>query len=382
MKLNGNKALYRYLFITVAIFIAIGSLIISNILVKDLSKEERSKIEIWAKATKEAASDAESQNMSLILSIIEGNQTIPVILHDKKENLFTSVNIDLPQEKRQDFLRSKAIKFSRKHEPIMIKVEGFEQYVYYDDSYTLKRLQTYPYIQLGVMFIFLITSLMAVLNTKRMEQDRLWVGLTKETAHQLGTPISSLMAWTEYLRLKGIDNSIIENMEKDIDRLQMITDRFSKVGSAPDLEKENLNNIIKTTIGYLEARISKKITFNFNFPDTPLYANINEALFSWVIENLTKNAVDAMGGQGNITYYLSEKNQYIFIDIEDKGKGINKSKFKDIFSPGFTTKSRGWGLGLSLAKRIIEQYHKGKIYVKFSELYVGTVFRIELKKAE
>lgn len=382
MKLNGNKSLYRYLFIIIAIFIAIGSLIFSNILVKDLSKEERTKIEIWAEATKEAASDIESPNMNLILRIIEGNQTIPVILHDKKENIYISVNIDLPEEKQQDFLREKAIKFSRKHEPIMIEVEGFEQYVYYDDSYTLKRLQAYPYIQLGVMFIFLATSLMAVLSTKRMEQDRLWVGLTKETAHQLGTPISSLMAWAEYLRMKNVDPSIIDNMEKDIARLQTITDRFSKVGSAPALEKKNINVTIKNTVGYLEARISKKVDFNFNFPDIPLYANINEALFSWVIENLTKNAVDAMSGQGSITYHLSEKNQHIYIDFEDTGKGINKSNFKDIFSPGFTTKNRGWGLGLSLAKRIIEQYHKGKIYVKASEIHVGTIFRIELKKAE
>jgi len=382
MKLNGNKSLYRYLFIIIAIFIAIGSLIFSNILVKDLSKEERSKIEIWAKATKEAASDTESQNMNLVLSILEGNKTIPVILYDKKVNIYISINIDLPEEDQQDFLRKKATKFNRKHDPIMIEAEGFEQYVYYDDSYTLKRLQAYPYIQLGVMFIFLATSLMAVLSTKRMEQDRLWVGLTKETAHQLGTPISSLMAWAEYLRMKDVDASIVDNMEKDISRLQMITDRFSKVGSTPSLEKRNLEEIITNSVAYLEARISKKIVFNFNFPDKALYANINEALFSWVIENLTKNAVDAMSGQGEITYHLSEKNQYLYIDFEDTGKGINKSNFKDIFSPGFTTKNRGWGLGLSLAKRIIEKYHKGKIYVKSSEIHVGTIFRIELKKSE
>ncbi|NDV69078.1 sensor histidine kinase [Dysgonomonas sp. 25] len=365
-----------------AIVIAFGSLIISNMLVGDLSEEERNKMTIWAEATKDLASNSEGSSMELIFLILNSNKTIPVIHYDKKTDHFDSANIDLPAEGQQDFLRKEAMKFSKKHEPIIIEAEDFEQFVYYDDSYTLKRLQAFPYIQLGVMFVFVATSFLALLTTKRAEQDRLWVGLTKETAHQLGTPISSLIAWVEYLRMKEVDADITDNMEKDIDRLQIITDRFSKVGSEATLEKKDIADAIHRIVNYLSVRISKKVTFTFNFPDQPLYANINEILFSWVIENLTKNAVDAMSGQGGISYTIFEKNQIIYIDIEDSGKGIPKSKFKDIFSPGFTTKTRGWGLGLSLAKRIIEKYHKGKIYVKSSDINVGTIFRIELKRTE
>ena len=216
----------------------------------------------------------------------------------------------------------------------------------------------------------------------RMEQDRLWVGLSKETAHQLGTPISSLLAWLEYLKLKETDQSIVRDMEKDVDRLQMITDRFSKIGSVPALESQNMVDIIHRSIAYLEKRISKKVVFVVELSDKPLYAQVNEPLLSWVIENLTKNAVDAMSGQGQIIYRLSEKGKFVSLDIQDTGKGIPKSKFRTIFNPGYTTKSRGWGLGLSLAKRIIESYHKGRIYVKTSEIGVGTTFCIELKKAE
>lgn len=382
MNISNSKVLYKYIFAVVAIIIAVGSLIVSNFLVQDLSKEERNKIKIWAEATKDLASNTEVSDMNLIIMILESNETIPVILHDQKEDRYESANIDLPVDNQQDFLRKKALKFRKRHEPIIIELEDFEQFVYYDDSYTLKRLQAFPYIQLGVMFVFVATSFLALLSTKRAEQDRLWIGLTKETAHQLGTPISSLLAWVEYLRLKEADGEITDNMEKDIARLQVITDRFSKIGSEATLIKKDVGEAIQNTVNYLSVRISKKVTYTFDFPGQPVYANINEILFSWVIENLTKNAVDAMSGQGHITYTISEKNQLIYIDIEDSGKGIPKSKHKDIFSPGYTTKARGWGLGLSLGKRIIERYHKGKIYVKSSEQNIGTIFRIELKKAE
>lgn len=380
MRLSENKVLFKYLFIVVAVLIAIGSVVISNLLVNDLAKEERNKISIWAEATKEVASSENGQNnINLIIRILESNTTIPVILHDSKEDYFTSVNIDLPETGEQDFLRRKAEKFKHNNEPIVIEAEDFEQYVYYDDSYTLKQLQAYPYIQMGVLFIFVLTSILAFLSSKRLEQDRLWVGLTKETAHQLGTPISSLMAWIEYLRLKHTDPSILESMEKDIVRLQMITDRFSKVGSAPALESIDMGKLIVSTVDYLSSRISKKVNFVFHIPDEPIYAKVSTTLFEWVVENLTKNAVDAMSGQGEIIFTLEKIEDRVFIDISDTGKGLLKSKFKEIFTPGYTTKSRGWGLGLSLAKRIVEQYHGGRIYVKSSEINIGTTFRIELR---
>lgn len=383
MKLfENNKILFRYLFVVIALLIVVASLIVSHFLVENLSKEERNKIEIWAEATKEMASNAENMNMNLVAQILKSNTTIPVILYDKKENFYTSANIDLPELDDQIFLKQRAESFKKRHEPIIIEAEGFDQYIYYDDSYTLKQLQLYPYVQLGVLFIFMITAFFALFTTMRMEQDRLWVGLSKETAHQLGTPISSLLAWLEYLKLKETDQSIVRDMEKDVDRLQMITDRFSKIGSVPALESQNMVDIIHRSIAYLEKRISKKVVFLVELSDKLLYAQVNEPLLSWVIENLTKNAVDAMGGQGQIIYRLFEKGKFVSLDIQDTGKGIPKSKFRTIFNPGYTTKSRGWGLGLSLAKRIIESYHKGRIYVKTSEIGVGTTFCIELKKAE
>lgn len=383
MKLfENNKILFRYLFVVIALLIVVASLIVSHFLVENLSKEERNKIEIWAEATKEMASNAENMNMNLVAQILKSNTTIPVILYDKKENFYTSANIDLPELDDQIFLKQRAESFKKRHEPIIIEAEGFDQYIYYDDSYTLKQLQLYPYVQLGVLFIFMITAFFALFTTMRMEQDRLWVGLSKETAHQLGTPISSLLAWLEYLKLKETDQSIVRDMEKDVDRLQMITDRFSKIGSVPALESQNMVDIIHRSIAYLEKRISKKVVFVVELSDKLLYAQVNEPLLSWVIENLTKNAVDAMGGQGQIIYRLFEKGKFVSLDIQDTGKGIPKSKFRTIFNPGYTTKSRGWGLGLSLAKRIIESYHKGRIYVKTSEIGVGTTFCIELKKAE
>ena len=378
---ENNRLLLRYILIIVAIIIAFGSLIVSHYLVKDLSKEERNKIEIWAEATKEMASNSENLNMNLVVQILKSNTTIPVILYDKKDNYYTSTNIELPETDEQEFLKQQSRTFEKRHKPIVIEVEDFDQYVYYDDSYTLKRLQLYPYVQVSVLIIFMITAFFALFTTMRMEQDRLWIGLSKETAHQLGTPISSLLAWLEYLKLKNADQSILLDMEKDVNRLQMITDRFSKIGSAPSLERKDINEIVTQSITYLEKRISKKVIFELHLSGTPLYANVSEPLLSWVIENLTKNAVDAMEGQGEIIYTLSDKGKIISLDIRDTGKGIPKSKFKTIFSPGFTTKKRGWGLGLSLAKRIIESYHRGKIYVKSSEIGGGTTFCIELKRS-
>lgn len=381
MKLFLNKKVFsRYMFVFVAILIAVSSLVVSHHLVSDLSREERNKMTIWAEATKEIIESEENVNLNLVVLILQSNTTIPVILYDRKDDLYTSVNIDLEGKDEQAYLQNKARSFENKHEPIIIRFDDFEQYVYYDDSYTLKRLQLFPYVQLAVLAVFVLSAILALLSTKRMEQDRLWVGLSKETAHQLGTPLSSLIAWIEYLRLKGVDESIVVDMEKDISRLQKITDRFSKIGSKPTLQKENLVELTRNAILYLEKRISKKVEFSILFPAYPVYVEVSESLYGWVVENLTKNAVDAMSGVGKIEFKMQEKDDSVILDITDTGKGIPKSKYKTIFNPGFTSKSRGWGLGLSLSKRIIESYHKGRVYVLKSELDVGTTFRIELKK--
>ncbi len=382
VNLSEHNELFKYLFIGMAVIIAIGSLVISNSLVGDLSKEEREKIELWAEATRLVATEDDQNDMNLILKILEGNNTIPVILCDSANNVLAYTNINIPVSNDSAFLAKKVADFGKHRPPIVIDNALFKQYVYYDDSYTLKRLQIFPYIQLGVLAIFIITSFLALLSTKKAEQNKVWVGLSKETAHQLGTPISSLMAWTEYLKAKDPDSSVAREMEKDVYRLQVVADRFSKIGSAPAPDVLELKDVVKQSVNYLQNRISKKVNFLFDFPGEPVFTLVNSSLFSWVIENITKNAVDAMEGKGNITFSIIENSSHIYLDISDTGKGIPKSKFKTVFSPGYTTKARGWGLGLSLTKRIIESYHKGRIYVKSSDADAGTTFRIELRKAK
>lgn len=383
MQFYEKKGLFRYGFIVIALLIAVISLVVSNSLVKDLANEERKKIELWAEATKAFAESDEKSDLNLILKILSGNTSIPTILCDEDNNIVNYVNIKVPSNDSLQFLKEKLKAFKSKHEPIVISEkngEGFKQYIYYDDSYTLKRLHIYPYIQLSVLTVFILVSFLALISSKRAEQNNVWVGLSKETAHQLGTPISSLMAWVEYFKMKNMDASFVSEMEKDVARLQMITDRFSKIGSVPEPVPCDLSKSLQKSLDYLEKRISRKVTLHFQ-PQNNTKVLLSESLFSWVVENLTKNAVDAMSGQGDIYYAISEKNSTVYLDITDTGKGISKSKFKTVFHPGYTTKSRGWGLGLSLVKRIVESYHNGKIYVKSSEIGKGTTFRIELKKA-
>jgi len=382
MKFSEYNISFKYTFITIAVIIAVSFLLISNRLVEDLSKEERLKIELWAEATRQIILAEENVNMDFIFQIITSNTTIPVILCDSSDNILSYSNLKFTNEEDSVFMKQELQKFKKIHEPIVIDDIAFKQYVYYDDSYILKRLQVYPYIQIGVLTIFILTSFLALISTKKAEQNRVWVGLSKETAHQLGTPISSLMAWTEYLKTKGVDESITNEMGKDVTRLQIVADRFSKIGSAPPPERLELTTVVSNAVNYLENRISKKVKFVFNFTDDQIYVQINNSLFSWVIENLTKNAVDAMEGKGTITYTITDNKSWVYLDITDTGKGLPKSKFKTIFSPGYTTKTRGWGLGLSLTKRIVESYYKGKIFVKSSEIGVGTTFRIELKKTD
>ncbi|HBK32412.1 MAG TPA: ATP-binding protein [Porphyromonadaceae bacterium] len=368
-----------YLFVAAAVLIAVGSLVFSHHLVRELAKEERNKIEIWASATQLIASGDENADMSLVLQILQSNSTIPVILYDSTTGRLSANNITLPQNGREDFLQKKIEQFSHRHPPI--ELPELNQFVYYDDSYTLKKLRIYPYVQLFVIAVFIAFAFFALNRSQKAEQNKLWVGLSKETAHQLGTPISSLVAWTEYLKLKKVDPSLITEIEKDLDRLQSIAERFSKIGSVSDLKKVALQEPIQKTVGYLRNRLSDKVEIVFEFPSHPAFVLLNESLFGWVIENLTKNAADAMSGQGMITFSITEKEKNYLLDITDTGKGIPKSKFKRVFQPGFTTKERGWGHGLSLSKRIVEMYHHGKIFVKRSEADKGTTFRIVMKKS-
>ena len=368
----------KYLFILIATLIAIVSVFVSDKLVKSLAQEERQKVEIWAEAQRMIATETNGSNMALILKILESNTTIPVLWCNEKDSVIAEKNIDLPEKDSDLFLKNKVRELKSKNPPILIDMQdGTFQYLYYDDSIILKRLLIYPYAQLTVVFIFILIAFLALASTKKAEQNKVWVGLSKETAHQLGTPISSLIAWVEYLRTKEIDPSLLGEMEKDVKRLEMIAERFSKIGSNPDPTPVNISNSIRTALNYMETRISAKVKIYTHLPDNPVLVLMNDSLFAWVIENLTKNAVDAMEGQGEITFQVDKT---VRIDITDSGKGIPKSKYKTVFNPGYTTKKRGWGLGLSLVKRIIESYHGGKIFVKNSEIGKGTTFRIELRK--
>lgn len=379
--LYDSRQLLKYLFIVAAVVIAITSVFVSDLLIKDLAREERQKIEVWAEATRVLTSEDPSLNMNLILQIIQGNTAIPVMLCNDRDSVMNYKNIELPEKNVDEFLRKKVQELKKKKDPIVIDMEdGTYQYLYYDDSIILKRLLVYPYAQLTVMAVFILTAFLALASTKKAEQNKVWVGLSKETAHQLGTPISSLIAWLEYLKLKDVDPSLLAEMEKDVKRLEMIAERFSKIGSTPEPVPVNICESVRSALDYMETRISSKVKISVESPDKPVMVLMNQALFAWVIENLCKNAVDAMEGQGSITFHIEEKGSKVRIDVTDTGKGILKSKFKTVFNPGYTTKKRGWGLGLSLVKRIIESYHGGKIYVKSSEIGKGTTFRIELKQ--
>lgn len=371
----------KYVFIIGAVVIAIASVFVSDLLIKDLAREERQKIEVWAEATRVVTSEDPSLNMKLILQIIQGNTSIPVMLCNEQDSVMNYKNIDLPEKNVEGFLYQKAQELKKKNQPIPIDMEdGTFQYLYYDDSINLKRLLIYPYAQLSVMAVFILIAFLALTSTKRAEQNKVWVGLSKETAHQLGTPISSLIAWVEYLKMKEVDPSLLEEMEKDVKRLETIADRFSKIGSQPEPVPLDICDSIRAALNYMETRISSKVKITVEAPEEPVMVLMNDSLFAWVVENLCKNAVDAMGGQGDIRFHIEEKAKKVYIDVSDTGKGILKSKFKTVFNPGYTTKKRGWGLGLSLVKRIIESYHGGKIYVKNSEIGKGTTFRIELNR--
>lgn len=360
----------KIILVVAAIVIAVMSLIVSNYLVHDLSKEERQNMAVWAEAMRTISTADENTDLYLAFKVLEGNNTIPIVVKDKSGNVIDTRNIP-------DSLDIKYITAKTDYIRINLSKDDYID-VCYDDSIMLKRLATYPYIQLGVVLIFVVVAIFALMSSKRAEQNKVWVGLSKETAHQLGTPISSLMAWTEVLKETYPDDSLIPEMDKDVQRLQLIAERFSKIGSKPEAHETSLTETLNHVIDYMDCRTSSKVQIIREFPKEDIIVNINAALFEWVIENLCKNAVDAMEGSGTIWLKCERQGAKVLLDVTDNGKGIRKKDLQTVFKPGFTSKARGWGLGLSLAKRIIEEYHGGKIYVKSSEIGKGTTFRIEI----
>lgn len=371
------------LLIAVAILIAISSLLVSQSLVKDLSREERNKMELFAEAFRTFNNADENTDLNLVLTIITGNKTIPVIITDDSDQIRSYLNIDVRGADTLSYLADCVERMRLQGHSIRIYHDGGDSgpftEVCYDESLLLNRLTIYPYIQLSVVVLFVVIAVFALLNYKKSEQNRVWVGLSKETAHQLGTPISSLMAWTELLKDK-YDDDMIPEMEKDVNRLQMVADRFSKVGSMPAPVPEDMENVLAGVLDYMERRSPAGVTFVRDFPQHGVKGLVNASLFGWVAENLCKNAVDAMEGNGTLTVRLRDEKNCVAVEFQDTGKGIAKNAWKSVFNPGYTTKKRGWGLGLSLAHRIICDYHHGRIFVSSSEIDKGTVFRIELPK--
>jgi len=380
---------FKAIFILAALCIAAGSLLFSHKLARDLLAGERADMEVWAEAMRSLTAADENTDLNLVLKVINSNHTIPVVVLDDEGAILASRNLR-PAPCGEDSLQTlQTIAHRMQHEADSMRIELTPAgemaaqpeyiYLYYEESTMLQRLRIYPYVQLAVVAFFVIAALVALLIAKRAEQNRVWVGLSRETAHQLGTPISSLMAWSEVLRETYPEDALLPEMNKDVRRLQLISERFSKIGSAPELAPTDLREVVGHVVEYYDRRTSKRVEFTFQPPEEPVQANINAPLFEWVIENLCKNAVDAMEGAGQITLTLQRAARGVHIEVSDTGKGIPAKRFKTVFNPGFTTKKRGWGLGLSLAKRIVEEYHHGRIYVKRSEPGHGTTFAIDLK---
>jgi signal transduction histidine kinase len=359
-----------------------GSLIYTGNLVKRLKTEERKNVKLWAEATRLISISDSTQNVDFLSLIIENNNTVPVILTDESDSIISVRNFTIEKIGDKKYLKNSLKKIKEKNDPIKINLEnGHFNLIYYKDSIILTLLIFYPYIQLGIIILFILVSYLAFSSSQKAEQNQVWVGMSKETAHQLGTPTSSLAGWIEILQLKHPEISITKELARDVERLEKVTERFSRIGSKPILINENIVIIISHAIDYLKSRTSSKVRFITNYNvEKEILIPLNSALFGWVIENITKNAIDAMEGNGEITIRITETEKNTLIDISDTGKGIPKSAYNKIFNPGYTTKQRGWGLGLSLAKRIVEEYHNGRIFVKSSEVGKGSCIRIIMNK--
>jgi signal transduction histidine kinase len=385
-----QKSRIKLVIVAVALLIGAATVIYTNILVQRLSEREQKQIDLYAKTQRYLINTEEESNVSFLMTeIIDANNTIPVILADGDNNIVDAHNVNIPKGLSEQasiaYLHREIETMKQQHPPIVIEIgAGLRNYLYYKESALLTQLRYYPLVQLAIIGCLGVIAYFAFSYSRRAEQNRVWVGLAKETAHQLGTPLSSLMAWQSYLSEseRFRHEPIVEELAKDVRRLQIITERFSNIGSVPVLNDENILRVTENAIDYLKSRVSKKVVFEIktDLPrDTP--AQVNIPLYDWVIENICKNAVDAMDGRGSITIHLRRpvrSKSQIAIDITDTGKGISKSKLESVFLPGYTTKKRGWGLGLALAKRIIENYHQGRLFVKWSEVGRGTTFRLIL----
>ena len=396
MDIYSKKQKWKFALIGFAVIIGISSLFVTNTLVKELKTEERKKIELWAQATKHLVSLTGEGDYSLAIKVISENNNIPVILVDacdsilenrnfqnctKSDSFFINLGLITPQIIDNKFLRSELNEIKEGgDEPIEINIIGDKQWIYYKDSALLYRLRYYPVYQLGFIGLFMFIAYFMFSASRRSEQNKVWAGMAKETAHQIGTPLSSLMAWTELLKEKEGTEQMVTEMEKDIKRLETITERFSKIGSKSELQKRDIVSLVSQSIEYLKARMPVNTEFDIQIPGKEIIIPLNSVLFEWVIENLVTNAVDAMKGKGKISVSITEEENKIVINISDTGDGIDRSIIKNIFKPGVTSKKRGWGLGLSLSKRIIEEYHKGSIFVMKSEKGKGTTFTIRLPK--
>ena len=378
MNILRNRSSWKVFLFLFAILIGVGSLVYTQFLVHSLKEEERKKVQMWADATRLINSADSTQNLEFLLSIIENNSTVPVILTDGSDNIIDSKNIEPAKANNPAMLAMKLQKMRSSNKPILIDLpDGTSNRIYYKDSIILSQLIYYPYVQLGFIVLFIVVSFIALSTSRKAEQNRVWVGMSKETAHQLGTPTTSLSGWVEILQNKYPEVSVTRELALDVKRLEKVTERFSRIGSKPSMVEENILALIQNSVDYLKTRSSSKVLFVLPFStDDEIIVPVNPALFEWVIENVCKNAIDAMEGDGEITIRVSEDDKHAVIDIYDTGKGIPKSAYKKIFSPGFTTKKRGWGLGLSLTKRIIEEYHHGRIFVRYSEIGKGSCIRI------
>jgi signal transduction histidine kinase len=379
-----NRSKWQAFLFFFAILIGVGSLIYTQFLVRSLKAEERKKVEMWAEATRLINSADSTQNLDFLLTIIQNNNTVPVILTDGHDNIIDTRNLGQIKTEDPGFMGAKIEKMKSDNQPIIIELgNGFTNRIYYKDSIILSQLMYYPFIQLGFIILFILASYLALSSSRKAEQNRVWVGMSKETAHQLGTPTTSLSGWVEILQNNYPDIPVIKELALDVKRLEKVTERFSRIGSKPSLAEENIKSLIQNSVNYLQTRSSSKVLFVLPFSaDDEINIPVNPALFEWVIENVCKNAMDAMEGDGEITIRVEEEGKFAVIDIYDTGKGMPKSAYKKIFNPGYTTKKRGWGLGLSLAKRIVEEYHNGKIFVKSSEIGKGTCIRIMMKNGK
>lgn len=381
MEIYNKKKWWKLFIILGAVLISLFSIVYTNILVDELKVEEQKKVELWAEANRQLISDSISEeSLSLVLEVIKHNTTVPVIVVDDNENIVLHRNVKVSKRKEQKDLLKSLDKMHKTNEPFVVNLnDDYKQYIYYGNSILLIKLRWFPIVQLLIIFVFMLITYAVFSISRKWEQDRVWVGMARETAHQLGTPTTSLFGWLDVLKMKNVDSNLIDEMRNDIKRLEVITSRFSKIGSQPELSYEDIVEVVNSMIDYLRKRTSNLVQYNIKVINVsqPLIP-LSRPLIEWVIENICKNALDAMEGEGKIDIVLTQGNDVLSIDISDTGKGMSRTLQKNIFKPGISTKQRGWGLGLALSKRIIEQYHKGDLTIMESNIGVGTTIRVVL----